>query len=85
MWKRCVILVLVLLISSFAGLSLMMGGPAAAYGFVRYTAPRMSRGEVKLGDRAPNIELLALDGKSRLRLHDRIGSRPLVVIFGSYT
>jgi hypothetical protein len=29
--------------------------------------------------------LLALDGKSKFHIRDRVGARPLVLIFGSYT
>ena len=29
--------------------------------------------------------LLALNGKERFRIHERIGGRPLMVVFGSYT
>jgi hypothetical protein len=31
------------------------------------------------------VTLLALDGTSRVRLHERLGTRPLVLVFGSYT
>jgi peroxiredoxin len=42
-------------------------------------------GALKVGDRAPDVSLLALDGHTRVRLSERMGERPLVVIFGSYT
>ena len=40
---------------------------------------------VSTGDMAPDVEAIPLDGGSPVRLHERIGSRPLVLIFGSYT
>jgi hypothetical protein len=62
-----------------------MGSPRDAYGFLRYAVPGWHQGDLKVGDQAPDIELLALDGHSRLRLHDQLGARPLILIFGSYT
>jgi peroxiredoxin len=38
-----------------------------------------------VGDDAPDVRLLALDGSKHFHLRERTGSRPLVVIFGSYT
>jgi hypothetical protein len=31
------------------------------------------------------VRLVALDGKSPVRVADHIGGRPLVLVFGSYT
>lgn len=57
-------------------------GPRNVWGMMRYDQRR--DGDLRVGDRAPDVALTALDG-SRLRLRDRIGSRPLILIFGSYT
>jgi hypothetical protein len=38
-----------------------------------------------VGDAAPDVELVALDGARRLRLKDSVGGKPLVLVFGSYT
>jgi hypothetical protein len=75
----------VLLIAAFVGLSLMAGSPKDAYGMVRYALPYMHRGKLKPGDTAPDAPLLALDGKDQFRIRERIGGRPLMVVFGSYT
>jgi len=75
----------VLLIAAFVGLSMMAGSPKDAYGMVRYALPYMHRGKLKPGDTAPDAPLLALSGKEKFRIHDRIGGRPLIVVFGSYT
>ena len=69
----------------FAGLSFMAGSPRDVYGLVRYALPHMHRGNLHAGDDAPDVRLLALDGTSHFHLRERTGSRPLVVIFGSYT
>jgi hypothetical protein len=70
---------------AFAGLSYRMGSARDAYGMLRYALPRMGQGEVKVGDKAPDVELISTDGAGRLHLRDKIGARPLVLIFGSYT
>lgn len=79
------VILLLLTGAAFGALSYMMGGPRGAYGFLRYALPQMHRGDLKAGDRAPDFEALALDGTTGVRLYDRVGSRPLVLIFGSYT
>ncbi|MFQ5816939.1 MAG: hypothetical protein ACE5H2_03145 [Terriglobia bacterium] len=87
------------LIALFGVLSYLLGGPKRAYYVVRYTAnrpdqaygllryglPQTRQGELQVGARAPDVELVSLDGESRFRLHEKIGSKPLVLIFGSYT
>jgi hypothetical protein len=75
----------VLLIAAIVGLSVMAGSPKDAYGMVRYALPYMHRGKLKTGDNAPDAPLLALDGKDRFRIRERIGGRPLMIVFGSYT
>ena len=62
-----------------------VGGLSGAYGMVRYALPHMHRGTLRVGDDAPDATLLALDGTTRFHLRERTGSRPLVVVFGSYT
>ena len=75
----------VLLLAIVIGLSLMAGGLKGAYGMVRYALPHMHRGTLRVGDDAPDASLLALDGNSRFHIRERTGSRPLVIVFGSYT
>lgn len=83
--KVAVILVGVLLLGGFGWLSYQMGGPDQAYGLLRYGYAQQRHGELQVGDAAPEVELVALDGASRFRLSERIGAKPLVLIFGSYT
>ncbi len=84
-WKRAVIIFVAVLAIAYGALSYLMGGPRDVYGFLRYALPRWHRGDLHVGDRAPDVSLVALDGQTTFRLHERIGARPLVVIFGSYT
>jgi hypothetical protein len=84
-WKWTLGIFLALLLAAFVGLSILAGSPKDAYGMVRYALPHMHRGNLKVGDDAPDARLVALDGSSHFHLRERTGARPLVVIFGSYT
>jgi hypothetical protein len=67
------------------GLSFMAGSPKDAVGMVRYALPHMHFGNLKLGSAAPDATLIALDGDTRFHLRDRVGGKPLVLVFGSFT
>jgi hypothetical protein len=69
----------------FIGLSVMAGSPKDAYGMVRYALPHMHRGNLKVGDEAPDPRVLALDGTQTFHVRERLNRRPLVLIFGSFT
>jgi len=83
--KWMAIALVVILVLGYGALSYMMGGPRDVYGFLRYALPHWHRGDLRVGNAAPNVELISLDGESRFAIRDRIGQRPLVLIFGSYT
>jgi hypothetical protein len=74
-----------LVLAAVVALSVMAGGLRGAYGMVRYALPHMHRGTLKIGDDAPDASLLALDGATRFHIRERTGTRPLVIVFGSYT
>jgi hypothetical protein len=84
-WKWMLGSILGLLVLAFAGLSFMAGSPKDVYGLVRYALPHMHRGKLHVGEDAPDVKLLGLDGSSHFHLRERTGTKPLVVIFGSYT
>jgi hypothetical protein len=84
-WKWTIGVFLVLLLGFFLVLCKMAGSPRDAYGMVRYAFPHMHRGSLKVGDDAPDARLVSLDGSNHFHIRERTGSRPLVVIFGSYT
>lgn len=73
------------LVAAIVLLSMMAGSPRDAYFMVRYALPHMHRGNLKVGDAAPDARLLGLDGSTYFHLREKTGARPLVVIFGSYT
>jgi hypothetical protein len=74
-----------LLVVVFLLLLHFIGGPRDIYGFLRYALPQWRNGDLRVGDRAPDARIYTLDGRTAFYLHDRIGKRPLVLIFGSYT
>ena len=84
-WKWTIGVVFVLLVGAFVGLSMMAGSPKDAYGMVRYALPHMHRGNLKVGDDAPDAKLVALDGTDHFHIHERSGQKPLVLVFGSFT
>lgn len=83
LWLGLVVAALV--VAAVIALSVMAGGLKGAYGMVRYALPHMHRGTLRVGDDAPDASLLALDGSSHFHIRERTGSRPLVIVFGSYT
>jgi hypothetical protein len=58
-------------------------GPRNVIGMLRYD--QRHEGDLKVGDRAPDVSLLALDGATPVALKDSVGGKPLVLIFGSFT
>ncbi|HYK42225.1 MAG TPA: hypothetical protein VE007_07515 [Thermoanaerobaculia bacterium] len=82
MWKKWAIAAGVLLLL-IAGTGVALIGPRNVIGMIRYD--KRQEGKLKVGDRAPDVTLVGLDGQSNVRIADRIGRRPLVLVFGSYT
>ena len=72
-----------LAVLTVAVVALIRIGPRNLWGMLRYDQRR--EGDLVVGDRAPDLVLTALDGVTRVRLHELIEKRPLVLIFGSYT
>ena len=57
-------------------------GPRNIIGMIRYDQRR--DGDLKVGDRAPDAQVVALDGMTRTALFTR-RDKPTVLIFGSFT
>ncbi len=85
LWKWFLGAFLMLLLAAYFTLAHFMGVPRDVYGFLRYALPQWHEGDLHVGDLAPDARIYSLDGRTAFHLHDRIGSRPLVLIFGSYT
>ena len=67
----------------YVGFLFAVMGPHDAIGMLRYD--QRHQGSLQVGDPAPDASLAALDGHSRVRLSERWGAKPLVLVFGSYT
>jgi hypothetical protein len=83
--KWILISVAVLLVALYVLLSIMAGGPKDALYMVRYALPHMHRGNLRVGDQAPDARLVALDGSTRFHIREKTAGRPLVLVFGSFT
>jgi len=84
-FKWTLISLAVLLIAAYVALSFMAGGPKDAFQMLRFALPYMHRGNLKVGDNAPDATLVALDGDTRFQLRQHLAGRPLVLVFGSFT
>ncbi|HXU47126.1 MAG TPA: hypothetical protein VN783_16475 [Thermoanaerobaculia bacterium] len=82
-WIRWIGLAVGLVVVAVAARAVIGIGPRNLWGMLRYDTRQ--EGALEVGDRAPDVGLLALDGSTRVRLSERMGGRPLVVVFGSYT
>jgi len=82
-WKKILLGLACLLLLAGAGFTYMVGGPRNLIGMIRYD--QREEGRLKVGDKAPDVTLLALDGKTPVRVSERVGGKPLVLVFGSYT
>ena len=78
-----VLLIAVLLLGAVAGVIALKIGPRNIIGMLRYD--QRKEGSLRVGDRAPDVALVSLDGKTPVRLSERVGVRPLILVFGSYT
>jgi hypothetical protein len=83
LWKK-VVLAVVGVVALLAAFMVWKIGPRNVYGLARYGTQR-EEGTLQVGHAAPDLDLVALDGKTRVRLSDSNRSKPLVLVFGSYT
>jgi hypothetical protein len=74
-----------MLLVAFIALSVMAGSPKDALYMARYALPYMHRGNLKVGDFAPDAKLFALNGSDTFHVRERAAGRPLVMVFGSFT
>ena len=83
MLKKVLIGIGALLVLAVGGFTYMIGGPRNLIGMLRYD--QREEGTLKVGDRAPDVELMALDGSTPVRLSSELGGKPTVLVFGSFT
>ena len=96
---RVVVLLLTVEVALCAGLYWAMSQPPDVFGRIIARTPfpmmmvlpfeplwmRARAGSVKPGDMAPDFRLPTLDRKATVQLSSYRGSRPVVLVFGSYT
>jgi len=82
LFKKVLFGALILLVA-VVGLAAWKIGPRNIVGMLRYD--QREEGRLKPGDPAPDVALVSLDGATPVRLSERIGEKPLILIFGSYT
>ena len=85
LWKWLLAAFLLFVLAACFTLAHFMGGPRDVYGFLRYALPQWHEGNLHVGDRAPDVRVYSLDGRTARDLHEWIGQKPLVLVFGSYT
>ena len=83
-WKRALLALAVLVVAAVGVMTYMIGGPRNLIGMLRYD--QRQEGTLKVGDPAPDTELTALDGTTRVSLlTGSDAAKPTVIIFGSFT
>ncbi|MDI1477313.1 hypothetical protein [Polyangium sp. y55x31] len=80
--KKALVAVAALLVAGGAAFVGWMG-PRNVIGMLRYD--QREEGRLRVGDAAPDVELVALAEGRREKLAGYIGEKPLVLIFGSFT
>ena len=83
LWKKIAIGVGAVALLALGGFTYMVGGPRNLIGMIRYD--QREEGRLKVGDKALDVTLLALDGKTPVKLSERLGGKPTVLVFGSFT
>ena len=83
MLKKILLGIVILLLLAGGAFTYWMGGPSMVIGMLRYD--QREEGKLRIGDRAPDVPLISLNGKDQLKLSSYIGPKPLVLIFGSFT
>jgi hypothetical protein len=83
LWKK-ILLGVGLLVVAVVAYGVISFGPKNVIGMLRYD--QREEGSLRVGDAAPNVDLLALDGATPVALKGSIGGgKPLVLVFGSFT
>ena len=82
LWKK-IVLGLLAVVALAAAVIVWKFGPRNVYGMLRYD--QREEGNLSVGNRAPDADLVALDGRSRVSVLEGDSTKPLVLVFGSYT
>ena len=80
--RRALVALLAVLLAG-AAFAVAKIGPSNVIGMLRWDTRR--EGALRVGSAAPDVTLHAVAGPATTRLAERIGARPLVLVFGSFT
>ena len=83
MTVKRVLLALGLVLVAVVAFGVVRIGPRNIIGMLRYDTRK--EGSLRPGSPAPDVALHAVAGPGTVRIADRIGKRPLVLVFGSFT
>ena len=83
MTLRRVLLLVAAVVVGLAAFVVAKIGPSNIIGMLRYDTRR--EGSLRVGSAAPDVTLHVVAGPGTMRLAERIGARPLVLVFGSFT
>jgi hypothetical protein len=83
MIKKIVLIAVVCVTLIVIGLVTWMG-PRNLIGYIQYGG-QVREGSLSVGDAAPIVPVVTLDGSTPRPLSEWIGQRPLVLVFGSFT
>jgi hypothetical protein len=83
LFKKLLLGLAIVLALAVVALTTMIGGPRNLVGMLRYD--QRQEGSLRVGDPAPEVALLSLDGRTPVKLSERLGGKPTVLIFGSFT
>lgn len=80
---RLILVIAAVILVALGTFAVVRIGPRNVVGMLRYD--RRREGDLRVGDRAPDVALVRLDGSTGARLLEAAQGRPLVVVFGSFT
>ena len=78
-----VLLAVLLVVTAGAAFVVVRIGPRNVIGMMRYD--QRQEGRLRVGDRAPDVSLIALDGRTPVSLATQTAGKPVVLVFGSFT
>lgn len=74
-----------LLVAAVIAVAFWLDIPRMLIGYMQYGRHQVREGTLRVGDPAPVVALHAIDGGPPRPLREWSGSKPLVLIFGSFT
>ncbi len=79
-----ILIVAALVVVALVATGVYLVGPHNIIGIIQYGGQARD-GDLAVGDAAPNVTLVSLASGEEAPLHDWVGDKPLVLVFGSFT